>query len=454
MKSFKQKTDFHEIWKRLRKRDFSGNTGIAIKNSVFSFLTTIVSRVGALIFTIVLARLLLPELFGLYSLALSTVMLFGAFADLGVGQTLVKFISSSKSLKKSKAYFLYLIQVKICLSLFGATMLLFLAKFISNTYYNKPIFLALVAGSLFLAISGFTSIFGGIFHSFNNFKKTFHQEILFQVSRLIIIPIFILLTINLISKEILVSVVFTLLTICYVLVLVFLYVSAKKEIPFFNLKTKKLPKKEKNKINKFIIALSAISLSGVFFGYIDMFILGRYVQAEFIGFYRAAFSLITSAAPLITFAGALFPLFSKLKGEQLKRGFGKAVRITLLVSIPFSIFLIFPFKVFKNYSFSGLAVRIAYGTEYSLSASILMLFSILIIILPLIAIYSSFLISQNKPRKVAKCLIIATILNIILNYVLILSLLPYGNLAAVYGATIATIISKVVYLGMLMVHKT
>ena len=99
---------------------------------------------------------------------------------------------------------------------------------------------------------------------------------------------------------------------------------------------------------------------------------------------------------------------------------------------------------------SLIIIYLIYGVEYSQSNNILRIFSILILILPLTSLYSSFLVSQNKPRKVAKYLLLSVILNIILNLTFILYLVPYGAMAAVYGAVIATIISKIIYLGLLI----
>ena len=85
--------DIKDIWQRIKKRDFSGNTGLAIKNSIYQFSTNAFAKIGSLIFTIILARLLMPELFGLYSLTLSTILIFGAISELGVTQTMVRFVS-------------------------------------------------------------------------------------------------------------------------------------------------------------------------------------------------------------------------------------------------------------------------------------------------------------------------------------------------------------------------
>ena len=438
------KTPVMGLTKRLLKRDFSGNTGTALKNSIYDFSKTGVAKVGSLIFTIILARLLLPETFGLYSLALSTIMIFAALSNLGIGQTLVKFLSSSKSEQKSRDYFAYLFRLRMVLTLVSVGFLFLVAHPLAYIYYDKPIFLALLAGSLYILFSGLASIFYSVYQSSNNFRKGLFMETTLQISRVVLVPIIILSLIDSISTEALLFSIYLALSISFLFSLIYIRYGIKKEISFFSLKSKKLRKSEKKTLNLFVIALASIAVSKALFGYIDMFILGRFVDAEFIGFYRAAFILVGSAAPLITFSGALFPIFSRIKGRQLLRGMKKALFVTNLVAIPAVVFtvLVAPF-----------IVRLVFGVEYLESITILRLFAILLLILPLIGIYSSFLISQNKPKKVAQSMFIAIILNVILNYVFIVNLLQYGQLQAVYGAAIATIISNLVYLILLVVRR-
>ena len=116
-------SDLKSLISRIRRRDFSGYTGLAIKNSIYQFSTSLVAKIGALILTIILARMLMPELFGLYSLALSTVLIFAAFSDFGIGSVMVRFISrelGKRNLKKAKAYSDYLLKVKISLLIFAS----------------------------------------------------------------------------------------------------------------------------------------------------------------------------------------------------------------------------------------------------------------------------------------------------------------------------------------------
>jgi len=174
--------------------------------------------------------------------------------------------------------------------------------------------------------------------------------------------------------------------------------------------------------------------------------LGYFLDAEFVGYYSAAVSFIGALSPLVGFASiVLLPIFTKLKGKQLSSGLKKSVKLTILIS--FIIFL-------ATILFAYFIILIIYGEEYLPSVNILQLLSPLIFTIPLIALYSSYFLSQDKPQIVSKLLILSTLVNIILNYILISNLLLYGQIYAVYGAAIATIISQVVYLfGLILGRK-
>ena len=434
-----EKKDIKEIYRRFWKRDFSGNTGQAIKNSAYSFSTTLVQKIGAIIFTIIIARLLMPELFGLYSLALTTIGLFAIISDLGISSTLIRFFS--KELAKNKpntwGYYDHLLKIKFLLTFFASLILILSSYWIASIYYDKPIFYALLAGGLYLFITSFLSFFESIYQSFNNFKKSLMRESIFQVLRLIIIPLIIIFSLKF-SENILLLNILLGLSFCYLIALIFLFI--KRPI----LSGRNLNKEQKKQVNKFILPLTAIALSGVFFVSIDKIMLGHFVSAEFIGYYAAAFSLIGAVMGFLSFSGALFPIFSRLGGKKLEKGLRKSVKMVLLAS--FIIILI-------TLIFSPLIIKIIYGTQYSLSTNLLRLLAILIISEPLAAIYSNYYVAIGKTGKMVKLLILAALLNIILNYVLIIALLPRGNLAAVFGAVIATLISRYLFLFGLIIFR-
>lgn len=444
----KGKIDILSIFDMIKNRKLKGYTGIAVKNSFYQFMATVITNLTSLIFLIILARILLPELFGLYSLALTTIILFVTLSNLGIGETLVKFVSQELGKKrkaKAKAYAIYLTKIKLIVVVISGLLLLILSRFIAEVYYGKPIFLALLAGPLYLFFAssiGFIQLF---FHADNNFKIPFYKDLFSQILKLIFVPIVILGVLKIFtSTEMKIFSIIATLILLGILTLIFFILIGRKKLSYMSVKSSSLSKAEKSKLKKFLIQMSLLLFSGLFFGYIDMILLGRFVLSDFIGYYRVAFSFIEVAGPLLVFTTVLFPLFSRIKGKRLERGFKKALRITIFLSI--SLFLIILL-------FAPLIVNIIYGKSYATSIPLLRILSFLIVSLPLTYLYSTYFISKGFPQIVTKLLAISTVINVLLNYILIVWLIKYGQLMAVYGVCIATLISRYFYLFGLVIYK-
>ncbi len=444
-----EKGDIKEIFRRIKKRDFSGNIGLAIKNSLYQFSTSIVAKIGSLIFTIILARLLMPELFGLYSLALSTILIFGAFSELGVNSTLVRYVSKflgKNNNKKAKEYVIYLGKLKIVLIFISAFLLLITSRFISEVYYQKPLFLALVAGVFYILFINLMSLFSSILQASNYFRGVFYQEIIFQIARVILVPLAVIYTLKIsLSNEIILFYVIIGLSVSYLFSSLYLSIIIKKKSLFLKADNSGLSLKNRKEVNHFLIPISIIVLSGVFFGNIDKIMLGRFVGAEFIGYYTAAFGLIGALVSLAGFGGiVLLPIFSRMKRKSLERAVKRSLKIVFLLCL-----ILFGLTVLV----SGFAVRIIYGQEYLLSTNVLRLLSALLLIIPITGIYIAYFMSKNNPKIIAKLLITSTIINITLNYFLITSLLKFGDFYAVIGACVATLISQGIYLAGLFYYS-
>ena len=438
----REEIEVRNIFGRIRNRNFKGTEGQAIKNSSFQFTTTLIAKIGALFFTILIARMLMPELFGLYTLALSTIVLFSSLADFGIGAALMTFVSKSlgkNNFKKAKAYFRQLAKYKFYLVILSSIILISLAYYVANVYYNKPIFFALLAGGLYIPIFTFIGFFEGLYKANNNFKFPLIKEIIVQCLRFILVPlgIFFFLRSSL-SEGAIIAGVILILVFCYSCALFLLAFFSRRKIGFLRAQKQNLTKKEKRHLHRFILPLTTITLSGVFFGYIDTIMLGHFVTGEFIGYYGAAFSLIASASAIISFTSiALFPIFSRLKGKTLERAFNRTKSITFLISIAGALFAFF---------FAPLIIKIIYGSAYSPSVTLLKIFSLLLIVLPLMAIYNVYFISQERTKILAILLIVSTVINVILNYFFITFGLTLGMEWAVIGACTATIISRYLFL--------
>jgi len=432
-----------DIFRRINKRDFSGNTGQAVKNSSYQLTQNLLTKIGSLLFTIIIARILLPDKMGLYNLALSTIVLFSIFSDLGVGTALFTFVSKALGKNnpgKAKSYLKKLLRWKIYLLLISGGILGVSAYFIANYYYQKPIFFALLAGIFYIPIQGIVGVIESLFKINNDFKTPLYKEIIFQISRFFVVPLIILLLLkfNLSNQKIIFV---TLMTISFLYFLIFIYLSlkAKGKIKFLKVKEIPLNRKEKKNLIKFILPLTTISLSGVFFGYIDTLMLGHYVSEKFIAYYGAAFSLVGAASVLIGFTSlAVFPIFARESGKKLESIFKQTRNFTFLLSVLGAIF---------TYFVAYYVIRLAYGIEYLPSVGILKIFAILVMVSPLTGLYDIYYTLREKTKTIMWLLIVSTVINIILNIIgITYGLNNYGEIGAVYGACIATIISRVFYL--------
>ncbi|MEA3248230.1 MAG: flippase [Nanoarchaeota archaeon] len=440
--------DAREILKRLKNKDFSGNEGRAIKNSSWQIATTLTAKIGSLIFTIIIARLMLPEIYGLYGLALSTILFMGVFSDFGIGSALMTFISKTidKTPAKAKGYFYYLSKYKFLLVILSSIILLISSRWLAGTYYNKPIYYALLAGAIYLPMTIFSGYLNSIFTAKNNFKPQFIRELIVQISRLSIIPLLIIYFLAKVSSvEFYLFWIFLALAFCYFVGGAYLLIVAKLNHPFNKVKAQKLDSNEKRELVKFILPLSVTAFSGMFFGIVDQIMLGHYVESQFLGFYQAAFNLVAAASTIIAFSStAVFPIFARLKGEILERGFRKTRNATFLISILAAIF---------TFTMAKFIIEIIYGTEYATSIIYLQILSILLVSFPLISLYTSYYMSQKRTKTLSTLLVISTILNVILNYLFINLGLQHSMSYAVIGACIATIISRYVYLGGLVLWR-
>ena len=436
------------IAKRFRNRDFSGNMGIAIKNSSWQVATTIISKIGSLFFVIIVARLLMPELYGLYGLALSTILLIGAFSDFGIGSAAQIFLSKNidNNKKRAKAFFVYLTKFKLLLIFVTSLILILVAKWIAISYYDKPIFYALIVGALYFPLAQLGDYLKTLFTSRNNFKIMFWGEMVLQFSKLVIIPLTILFLLDRgLSSEVFLFWIFVALSFCVLILGIYYIIMTWIDYPFRNVKGKELSLEERKGVWKFIWPLSITIAFGLFFSSIDMVMLGHYVTSEFIGFYQVAFSLISSATTIIAFSSvAMLPLFSRLKGKRLEQGFKKVLYVTFFISL---LSLIFTFVV------ADYLILFIYGTEYAMASLYLRVLGVLFISFPLIALYQTYYTSQERTKIIATLLILSTTVNIVFNFVFINIGLSYGMKEAVLGACFATIVSRYGYLTGLILFK-
>jgi O-antigen/teichoic acid export membrane protein len=170
--------------------------------------------------------------------------------------------------------------------------------------------------------------------------------------------------------------------------------------------------------------------------------LGKFVSPEYIGYYRAAMSLILTIASVFSLSWAFFPIFTQIKGERFQRGFNKILRYILIFSIPTTVGIIFIAKYL---------IKSVYGNEYLLGTVSIYFLALLIITTPLIGLYSIIFQSKEKPQIVSKSVLFSLIVNILLN-VLAIFLFRENPLFMIAGVGLATSLSRLLLLGLLVFY--
>lgn len=405
---------------------------ITVKNSKFQFIKMLLSRVGGLIFSIILARMLLPELFGLYSLALSIVLIIFTLIDLGVGGTMIRYVSEALGIKNkplARSYFRYLLKLKGLLVCVAILIVLIFVKTIAINIFDKSLlYLPLVFACLYILAYSMSEFVTNLFICLKDIKKLSIIELNLQVFRIILT--FIALTI--LSAKLKVAGIFIALALAYFLSFLLSLKLLGKERNIIFGKTVKI---DKSRVLKFLKFTGLGGLSLVFFGSIDTLMLGYFVEASYIGFYRVALGLIFAASGLLAFSSVLLPIFTQANKDRLERGFRKTMRYTLILVIPAALGIVCVGKYFIN---------AIYGVEYLLAVLPLYVLAVLIIVLPLESLYSMIFSVKENPKFLAKFLSISLVINIILNLIFIMWVFN-DSVYIMVGVAISTVVSRFVY---------
>lgn len=415
----------------------------ALKNSVWNFFTIIASRLGTLIITIILARLLMPKLFGLYILVMSLAFIFLTFADLGINSALVRYVSDALARKqkgKVKAYFRYIFKIKLFLTSLVSLALLFLSYPISYNIYGKPeLFAPLLASSIFIFFLGLQGFFESVFFSFKKVKYLAIKEIILEILKISLV-VFVLLFV---SRENQVTGIIIALILVSLIILLILFFWIKKLAPFIFKKTKE--RIDKRRVLIFSSWVAVGSAAGVLWAYIDATMLGLFIKdLSYVGYYKAALGLVASVAAFFTFTSVLLPIFLEIKKERIQEAFDELMRYAIIFIIPAT----FGLAILGRYF-----IVFLFGYEYIAAALPLSFLSFIIIVSLLKEPFHIILLMRERVDLQARVIVISSFINIIFNYILITSLLKISEIWATSGAAIASLVSQYSYL-LIMIYLT
>ncbi|MBT4165939.1 flippase [archaeon] len=417
------------------KTTLNNSLKLIAKSSFILFLFIIFSKIITLLYRIVISGIS-PEVYGLFSLAVMVSGWIIAFASLGLLGGVIRYAAYYRG-KKEINKINYLIKISLTASLIssilGGILLFILAEFISIQIFNKPDLIIYLKGfSLVIPLTILSGIFLSIIQAFEKVKTySFLRNVLDNSIKLLVLII--LITIGLKTKAVIISYISGML-----IVSIIAFYICKHKIPALFQKHK-LDKKTKNKIKKELLSYSwpliFTGLVAFIFSWLDLFAIGYFIEdVAQAGIYSAAVPLaaLMAIAPSL-FIQLFFPLITKefaKRDNKVIREMSKQIgKWILIINLPFLILILL---------FPGAIINLFFKPEYLAASQSLRFLAIGMFF------YSIFIVSENllsmagKSKIVLSNIIIASILNLILNFLLVPK---YG----INGAAFATMMTYILW---------
>lgn len=391
-----------------------------MKNIIYNSSSLLVANFTGLLVVIFLARALKPELFGIYSLSLSIISIFAIFADLGINNAATRYIADAvakNDFSLAGGYLRFLLNFKLLLTIFIFAVLLFLANSLSRVF-EKPIAEPLSILSLFLLFSSIGSLFLGVANAMNDFKLNFLNYTISGVAKLFFTLLLVFLGFSLFG-----AIIAVVISAIFASIFAIFYVVKNYRNLFLEKKVV-----EKARVFKFIAFTAVLSFSWVVFANVDMVMIGYFLKAEHVAFYRAGFSIISAIIALISIPAVLLPVFVRLEGEDLSKAFLRAFKYSAALCIP---------SAFGTIAIAENLLFFAYGVDYLPGINAMRILSLLLIS-PVFGIYGAVFSSKERPELNFYPLFLSMLLNVILNWLMI-------PLYGIEGAAIATVASNVIF---------
>jgi len=425
--------------KKSEKKEFETSLGLLAKSSIIVFISVLLSKIFTYGYRIVIARTYGPETYGLFTLSLMIIGWFIIISKLGLGNGLLRFIPLYRGKnQKSKISYLFkkTLLISIITSITAAILLFFFSDLIAiNIFQNPDLSFFLKLFSFVIPITVILSVFLSIIRGYEKITAfSFLSKILETLSKLVILLILIFIGFN--SNSIPIS---YLTGALLTLIIAYFFTKAKIKQVF--------SKSKKDK--KIFKSLFSYSWPLIFFGFAvsvfhwtDSFIIGIFQTARQVGFYNAAVPIaLLLTIPTDLFIQLFFPLVTReyAKGNkesvnQLSKQVGKWI---LMISLPILVlFLVFP----------GTFINILFGTEYLVAENALRFLAIGAIFTALFDVSKQLITMKGKSRLILWDILIVTIINLILNILLIPK---YG----INGAGFATMTSMIIFSGILVIQS-
>jgi len=388
-----------------------------VKNAGVLLFGRLATYVLYFLFTILAARYLGPEDFGVLSLAIAFTGIFGIFMDIGLNLLTVREIARNKNL--TDKYLGNVIMIKIILIVLTFGLITIVVNLLG---YPKKTMIVIYIIMASVAVSALSQIFYAIFQAFEDMKYIFFGQVLNYSLLLLGSLLIVKMSSNVYLFSLLILLV-NLITLSYCITICtqkFAKPKIEVDISFWKTTIKEsLP-----------FGLSSIFIT--IYYYVDIVMLSLIIpdSDKVIGWYNAAYRLTLAllVIPSVYFA-SIYPIMSRLykTSENLLKFIHER-------SLKYMVILAFPIGIMVTLLAENIILLI-FGPEFMPSAIALQILVWSTVFIYISQPFGQLVRSTNKQMIETKITAIGAILNIFLN-LLIIPKFSY------IGASITTVITE------------
>lgn len=408
-----------------------------LRNTFFNLNAILIDGLFAFAFSIVAARCLGPQQYGVYGLLLWFCGFVGTFVNLGIPNTVAKFVSEYQGRGQPNAiHQIARLALKIELGLICLTCfaLLVLLKGIAHLLGNERLTLGLFIAVVTVIPQGLASLFYSVLRGLQRYRDFFYVNLAVAPLTFLFGLIAIglgygvigILIVNLLSH--------------LVTFLSYYFLSRSAVFPSVQ---SPIDRELRKRILKYNLALvGIILLDMITVQRIEVFFLGKFRTLEEVGYYTLAFGLTWGIYSFIVKAmtGVLTPTASQLHGagkeEELRNTYSHTARLSALVMIPICTL---------GLIMASWMIDWIYGSVYRQSVFPFQILMISACIASLAAISSSIAFGIGRQLFILKLGVITACLTLLLDF----SFIPFFGTV---GAACADLVVKMIIAASFLIY--
>ncbi|TDU42891.1 PST family polysaccharide transporter [Gelidibacter sediminis] len=309
-----------------------------IKGGFYLTIVNVLSQLLAIVVNIVLARLLLPEDFGLVALTLTYIGFITLFTNMGFGSSIIHESKTSEE-QLSSIYWL-----NYGLSIFSFLIIISTSQFAASFYNEPKLTTIVIVAALNILLNPFYIIHYKLLERDLEFKSiskinlsgTLIGSVAAIIGAFIGLGVYALILQSLVSSAVR-------------LVMIMLYKRWRPKF-YFNFK-------EIKHMVWYSLKFKASNMVMYFERNVDYLILGKFFTSVVLGYYAFAYNIMYTPVKRISyiFSEVLFPSFSSFKNdkEKIMKGYYKSLQLIAMISLPSMAIIAFNAELIIQFVFGG-----------------------------------------------------------------------------------------------------